>query len=329
MPSPRRPTKRHDARGSDMATGVVPAYDELPRLGETDLRHAWDVWGRSDRIGTLNHVTEDVCLRALALPRRGVRISLTLPLGEPHPPLYGRSSFEHTVHPRNRNMIEDEIHRLDPQASSQWDGLRHIQAREFGFYGGRFGWDSEDVRELGVHQWASRGLVTRAVLADVAEYRAARDDPYDPFRADPVTAEELVDVLATQRIALEAGDLLLVRTGWLAALRTRGIPADARDMPPSCGLHAGAEMAQWLWDSRVAAVAADNPAVEVLPADPTVGSLHRRLIPALGMPLGELWDLEELSQESQESRIYECCMVSVPLHLQGGVASPANAVAIL
>jgi hypothetical protein len=100
-------------------------------------------------------------------------------------------------------------------------------------------------------------------------------------------------------------------------------------MPVGVGLEASEEMARMLWNSHVFAVAADNPAVEVLPGDPAVGSLHRRLIPALGMPLGELWDLEHLAEHAEVHRIYEYCVVSVPLHIIGGVASTANAMAIV
>lgn len=312
-----------------MVPRELPSYDELPRLGGLDLRHAWEVWGESDRLGTLNHLTDEVCLRALTLPTEGRRIGLTLPLREPDPPLYGRVALEHHVHQRNRNMIEDQIDRLDPQASSQWDGLRHIQAREFGFYGGRLGWDSDEVRQLGIDQWAPTGLVTRGVLLDVAGFHEAAGRPLDPFEPYAITVEELARVLSVQAVSLEPGDLLLVRTGWVAAQRRHGLPPDVLDMPPSCGLHAGEETARFLWDTGVVAVAADNPAVEVLPADPEVGSLHRRLIPALGMPLGELWDLEELSEASASRGRYVSCVISVPLHLRGGVASPANALAIL
>ena len=46
---------------------------------------------------------------------------------------------------------------------------------------------------------------------------------------------------------------------------------------------------------RVAAVAADNPAVDAVPVDPAVGSLHRRLIPCLGFAIGELFDFAPLA----------------------------------
>ena len=49
----------------------------------------------------------------------------------------------------------------------------------------------------------------------------------------------------------------------------------------------------------------------------------------LGMPLGELWDLEELAAACATTGRYECCVASVPLNVPGGVASPANAMAIL
>lgn len=305
---------------------TAPRYDELPELEGLDIRHAWDVWGAGDRLGTLNRLDRRTTLRALSLPRLGLRLNLSLPLGEPHPPLYGRAPLAHRVFQRNRNMIEDELERVDPQASSQWDSLRHIQAREHGFYGGVHGWDSEIAAELGVHAMAELGIVGRGVLVDLPRHWGSR---VDPLEERPVTADELASVLAARGGSLEPGDILLVRTGWLAAYRHRGIDPARHNMPPSVGLAADEDMARFLWDSGVAAVAADNPAVEVLPGDPAVGSLHRRLIPGLGMPLGELWDLEGLARALAGADVPECCVVSVPLNLVGGVASPANALAIL
>ena len=58
------------------------------------------------------------------------------------------------------------------------------------------------------------------------------------------------------------------------------------------------------------------------------GSLHRRLLPCLGMALGELWNLESLSTRCAEEGRYDFFFVSVPLYLPGGVGSPPNAIAI-
>lgn len=304
---------------------TVPAYDDLPPLGDLGLRHAWNVWGEGDRLGTLNRVTDVTTLRALATPTTGRRIGLSLPLTVPNPPLYGRPPLEHRVFDRNRNMVEEEIGRLDPQASSQWDSLRHIRARQFGHYGGVAGDDPAAAR-LGVDALVGHGLVLRGVLVDLPAFWGTSVDPYSEHA---VTATELRQALAAQSTALEPGDLLLVRTGWLTRYRDAGLPPEALAMPPATGLAATEETARFLWDAGCCAVAADNPAVEVLPGDPAVGSLHRRLIPGLGMPLGELWDLDELAAACREIGRWTACVATVPLNLPGAVASPANAVAVL
>jgi hypothetical protein len=90
-------------------------YDDLPELGDLGVRHAWDIWPNS--LGTLNRITPQSVLRALAIPRQGRRISLDLPLGSVDPPLYGRTQLTHRVFDRNRNMVEDELTDLDPQGA--------------------------------------------------------------------------------------------------------------------------------------------------------------------------------------------------------------------
>jgi hypothetical protein len=69
-------------------------------------------------------------------------------------------------------------------------------------------------------------------------------------------------------------------------------------------------------------------AVEVVPPDPRVGSLHRRLIPCLGFAIGELFDFAALAAACHREQRYEFLFASVPLNLTGAVGSPANAVAI-
>jgi kynurenine formamidase len=94
------------------------------------------------------------------------------------------------------------------------------------------------------------------------------------------------------------------------------------------GLDAHRETAAWLWDHRIAAIAADNPAVEAQKVDAAVGFQHRRLIPLLGMALGEFWFLDDLASDCAEDGVYEFMLVAAPLNIPGGVGSPANAYAI-
>ena len=78
----------------------------------------------------------------------------------------------------------------------------------------------------------------------------------------------------------------------------------------------------------MAAVAADNPSLEPWPPTPETGFLHFRLLPHLGIPIGELWYLEELAADCAGDGVYEFLLTSAPLHSRGGVGSPPNALAI-
>ena len=95
------------------------------------------------------------------------------------------------------------------------------------------------------------------------------------------------------------------------------------------GIEATREMAAWLWNNRVAAIGTDCPAVEAFPFNfMDEGALHYRALPLLGLPLGELFVLAPLADSCRSDGRYEFMVVSAPLHLDGGIASPPNAVAI-
>ncbi len=225
---------------------------------------------------------------------------------------------------------------FSPQGSSQWDGLRHVRYKQFGYYGGR---QEEDLAgaDLGIDRMAEQGIVTRGVLIDVPAFRAAhgRDCPAD--QREPVSVQEIDAICAWERVRLRPGDILLLRTGWLAwylALdeagrsRLKGSLHNGDGGLDCPGLASGVATAQWLWDHQVAAVAADNPALEVLRVEPEVGFLHRFLIPMLGMPIGEFWYLEGLHQACLDDRRFTCCLFSQPLRMPRAAGSPSNALAV-
>jgi hypothetical protein len=87
------------------------------------------------------------------------------------------------------------------------------------------------------------------------------------------------------------------------------------------------EIPRMMWDLHVAALACDNPAVEVFPL--SGGEfLHTHFLPLLGIPLGELWDLDELADDCAAAGTYDAFFTSAPLNMPHGVASPPNALAI-
>jgi len=299
-----------------MTEGV--RYRDLPLLGHLDVRSARDVL--PPELGTLSRLTPSRVQESLAEVRTGVTVPLNLAIDAFQPPLFGRSPLVHRIVEPARNEAEDEFDGFNPQASSQLDGLAHVRARELGFFDGST--DLGGARQaLGMQHWAARGIAGRGVLLDAT---VLSDDPGE---GRAILADDLREIARTQDVELRPGDVLLVRTGWAA--HYLGQDPVERAATGWNGLSAGHETAELLWDAGISLVGSDNPAVESAPGDPSVGSLHRRLLPALGMPMLELLDLERLAQECRARDSWSFFFVSVPMFAEGAVSSPANAMAIL
>jgi hypothetical protein len=139
-----------------------------------------------------------------------------------------------------------------------------------------------------------------------------------------------------------------VRTGWVdwyqrqpSEVRTR--LGDVRELEAP-GFASGEELARTLWNLHIAAIGCDNPSVEVWPPSRLTRAeyeaareeqlhlhevfTHCVLLPLLGLPLGEMWDLDALAADCAVDGRYECFFTSAPLNLPAGVASPPNALAI-
>jgi len=319
----------------------LPSYDDLPIRPDLPAGSAWGVWGDDDPLGCLNLLTTERTLRGLGLAPRGAVFALNLEAELPSPPLFNRSAFEHRINGLGSPVSrDDELHAWNTQSSSQWDSLRHVRSPH-GF------WNNLDETALGIHHFARKGIVCRAVLADVARWREAQGRPLRPDAADPIEPDDVTATLEAQGVEIEQGDVLLIRTGWVAWYRTldqaaRTALAGSLQAP---GLRPGRPTAQLLWDLHIAAVAADNPSLEVWPpgalssseersairADPERGLelfVHLALLPLLGLPIGELWDLDALAADCASDGVYEFLFTSAPLNLQSGVASPPNALAV-
>jgi hypothetical protein len=332
-----------------MAASHLPAYDELPR--RAGLRCAWDVWTEGDRFGCLNLLTPERAAAAATLATRGAVFALNWSMGLPDPPLFGRQPFTHTVTgDENTTSHDDVLDNWNTQSSSQWDGFRHIRhfaARDDEPGTGHFGGVDDD--DHGIDHWARRGLVGRGVLADIGRWREAQGRPIVHDEPDAVTPDELLACLAEQGTQVEEGDVLCVRFGWIEWYERQDADKRAwladRATFRSAGLHPGEETCRTLWNLHIAALACDNPGVEVFPrgallspehaeaakADPRrVHEVfaHTILLPMLGLPLGEMFFLDDLAADCAADGRYEFLFTSAPLQLPHGVASPPNALAI-
>jgi kynurenine formamidase len=313
----------------------IPKFADLPLVGGTPERHAWDVWGRADELGSLNRVGPAEVLAATRLVQDGTVVPLTLPLDEPDPGIFpNRTVYGHVVE-QTRNGRDDKVDNLFLQFSSQWDGLRHVRFREHGYWGGRQEEDLDADGALGIDRWSVRGPMGRGVLVDVARHFADQGRPLASDEAFDITPAVIEEVAGAQGVTFRPGDFLVLRTGWVEWYRAqsdekriamRGTVGNGLSCP---GLDSARETAEFLWDNGIASVAADNIACERLPVDREKGFLHRRMIPLLGMAIGEFWELSELSAACARTGRHEFLLVSAALRIPRGVGSPANAYAVL
>lgn len=324
----------------------IPEYRDLPRDEHDLYPNAWGVFGSEDQLGTLNHLTPARVMNALSSVKTGRVINLNLPLDFFNPPLIAHRGIPaHEIFGLNEFHRDDRIDNFFPQAGTQIDGLRHFANPDRGFYNG---FDGENLTvgspELGIQLVAQRGISGRGLLLDVAAYRSSVGREIVQDSNEQITVADLDATLNFQNSEILPGDILLIRTGWLSAVRSGAIALTSPVKSP--GLEQSESIAEWLWNKQVSMAAADNVALEAWPADRETirtraedegilarsnhtGMLHRVLIPLLGLTIGELWDLDELAEACRERDSFDFLLTAEPLNMNGGVGSPANALAIV
>lgn len=314
----------------------IPKFSQLPARPGAPPDSNWGVFGDDDEVGCVNFLTEEGVVEAAKLVRKGKVFRLDAPVNYANPPLFDREPVHHTKKSfESLGLLgfDDVLDQYNTQEGSQWDGLGHVgNLKAQAFYNGVTNDQIKQSAKLGIHNWADR-FVGRGVLIDAFRFRADKGRPVNPLNDERYSLDDLKQALAAQSTELKPGSILLVRTGWMQAYLGAS-PAQKREMAPlnklkACGIDDSREMVAWLWDSRVAAIGTDCPAVEPWPWDfRDNGALHYRTLSLLGLPLGEQFNLEKLAADCADDKRYEFMLVSVPLHLVGGIASPPNAVAI-
>ena len=109
--------------------------------------------------------------------------------------------------------------------------------------------------------------------------------------------------MAADGVVVEPGDMLLLHTGFATEVLEWDRDPDPRKIFTTCTyLDARDEaLLEWIADSQISALVADNYAVEGLlgkDRDPSRHSflpIHHLCLFKLGVPLGELWYLHELA----------------------------------
>lgn len=280
--------------------------------------------------------------RAAARVTDGRAFNLDYALDAFDPPMSkARGIPRHRITAKHDQARDDVLDDFHLQASTQIDGLRHRRASGFGFYNGV---PDDEIAprtpRLGVQLWAETPLAGRGLLIDIDGLLRDRGTPLSHADGPALTTSLLDDALAAQGCEVEPGDLVLIHTGW-AAWYLAADPAqrdETRTKRRATGFAQSRSFAAWCWDHRIALMATDTFAVEVLPvldsshfhhsAPEDDGMMHQELIAKLGLPLGELWNLGDLAQDCRATGRWDSLLTVKPLNLTGGVGSPANATAL-
>ena len=175
---------------------------------------------------------------------------------------------------------------------------------------------------LGIDHYRTDKLVNRGVLLDVAGFLRGDDGPLEP--GFEITGRHLARTAAAERVTLERGDTVLIRTGWgrYFADNPDLYKGDASPGPSVDG-------ARFLATQRAFAVGDDTLTFERRPPIVTtpvfqVFPVHMLLIADHGIHIIENFFLEELAA----ARVYEFLLVVPPIKVRGGTGSALRAFAL-
>ncbi len=332
----------------------------------------WGDFGPDDQLGRLNLLTPQKVKQGVAEVREGLAFCLSLPLDYPggsvlnpsrKPPLITPTQYD-DGRPRmnfpldqfyagSTDIVCDDQVLLSLQYSTQWDSLAHIGARfdadgdgkeDMVYYNGYrahqhitgphdYDHDHEcagpfGAQALGIENMAQKAIQGRGVLVDLhAHFGDTRQ---------AIGYDDMMRVMQADKVEIETGDMLVLHTGFTHLIKQMNKQPDKEKIKVSgVGLDGRDEkLLQWITDVGIAAICADNYAVEHYPALPPTHPgkapmlpLHQHCLFKLGVPLAELWWLKDLAAWLRANQRNRFLLTAPPLNLPGAVGSPVTPVA--
>ena len=334
----------------------------------------WGDFGEDDQLGRLNLVTPTKVMQGIAEVREGKSFCLSLPLDYPGrnvlnprrvPPVLrptlrgGKPNMNYVLAADDPNMTDvicDDLVIMHLQYSTQWDSLAHVGSlfdadgdgvAEPDFYNGfRAGehivgpsdpYDAGAEGPLGTTSTSHADALSVARMAESCiQGRGVMIDLHAHVKRLRIAFdyERLMRVIEADKVEIEAGDMVLLHTGFAEMLlEMRGDP-DPGKAHHLCAVLNGRDkrLLNWVSDSGLTCLIADNYGVEAVPAVSHEGCcaalpLHEHCLFKLGVNLGELWYLTPLADWLRAHGRNRFLLTAPPLRLPGAVGSPATPVA--
>lgn len=333
-----------------------------PRWTKRPINSTWGDWGENDQLGRLNLIGPEQVKKGISEVIEGKTFCLSLPLDFPGGNFVSPARLPPVIKPVIRNnslyynyewrqidnrftdIASDDKVLIHTQYSTQWDGLAH-RGSMFDIYGdGKlypvyyngfragdniFVDDQNKVKSnaLGVDNMAIHGVQARGVLVNL--YRHFGEIP-----RKEVGYKDLMKIFELDNIIIEQGDIICFWTGLdKIILEMNGQPKNK--IKEACAVLDGLdpELLNWITTSGISAIVSDNVAIEAVGkkfSHDYIGSnlpLHEHCLFKLGVHLGELWMLKDLSNWLEINNRNKFLLTAPPLRLPGAIGSPVTPIA--
>ena len=280
-------------------------------------------YGKDDTIGAANNLSAAGVLEATKLVKTGKTYSLGVTTG-PDTPAYGTRNFQIFTEAisigaplgTNKATGNDDFLATWMGIGSQIDGLGHLGIDDVYYNGHK---EAEFLRPHGLLMFSTDKIppiVTRGVLLDFVALKGG-----NLAAGTAVNRAEIEAAVAKQGTPIRKGDVVLLHTGWLAAMAEKDKKAFL-DKEPGLGKNG----ASYLASLGVVAVGADSWGVEAVPAeDPNEAfPVHQILLPRNGVYILENMNVGPLAAD----KAYEFLFVLGQPKFKGAVQAVINPIAI-
>src|SRR5256714_7324222 len=300
----------------------------------------WGRWGEEDKRGMLNYITPEMILKAMGVVKQGKVYALGEELHNDVPRIITPTGIGIQI------IQERDGYDRPAGKSGEFDPKRGQGAASFTFMhthtGSHLDTFSHVYRENSVYNNAPpprpdgtvhgdaasvKSMVGRGVLLDVAKYKGTDPLPSGYW----ISLEDLQNTAKAQKVEIQKGDILLVRTGWRKMWDEPG--PDGKADPAHTKWHqaqpgVGADCLAFFHDMDIVTVGVDNGAGEwgaPLPAGYTRKAfgfpdlpLHVDFLWNRGAYIIEILNLDELAKD----QAYEFFFALGPLLFRGAIGVP-------
>jgi kynurenine formamidase len=320
----------------------------------------WGDFGPDDQIGRMNLITKERRLAAVQEVKEGIAFCLSLPLDLPggagfterrvapilhpvgEPGEYAYNARASLRDPNVKSVGCDDWVVMYNQFSTQWDAFPH-HGQEFDadgdgvdevcYYNGYRGGDDVIGPERGPPKAEALGIENLAKAA--VQGRGVMINAFSTYGRERVRLgyDEIMRLMEKQGAEVRTGDILCLYTGLADYILEQGHTFDREATIGTCSVINSRDkrLLNWISDSGIAAICADNIAVEwmlrTLREDEHVRlPLHELCLFKQGIHIGELWYFGELAPWLEAHNRTAFLLTAPPLRLPGAVGSPVTPV---